>query len=57
MGILNPWLRNVRDVYRLHEKELDAITDLQALLSSSRTKYLAEVATTEARSVSQPFNC
>ncbi|NDV78509.1 carbonic anhydrase [Dysgonomonas sp. 511] len=30
LGILNPWLRNVRDVYRLHEKELDAITDLQA---------------------------
>lgn len=25
MGILNPWLRNVRDVYRLHERELDAI--------------------------------
>ncbi|KAK1830090.1 carbonic anhydrase [Podospora conica] len=27
MGILNPWLRNIRDVYRLHEKELDAIAD------------------------------
>ena len=27
MGILNPWLRNIRDVYRLHRKELDAITD------------------------------
>jgi carbonic anhydrase len=27
MGILNPWLRNIRDVYRLHEKELDMITD------------------------------
>lgn len=27
LGILNPWLRNVRDVYRLHEKELDAIID------------------------------
>ncbi len=25
LGILNPWLRNVRDVYRLHEKELDAM--------------------------------
>jgi carbonic anhydrase len=25
MGILNPWLRNIRDVYRLHRKELDAI--------------------------------
>lgn len=28
MGILNPWLRNIRDVYRIHEAELDAITDL-----------------------------
>ncbi|KAK3367595.1 beta class carbonic anhydrase [Podospora didyma] len=27
LGILNPWLRNIRDVYRLHEKELDAIAD------------------------------
>jgi carbonic anhydrase len=27
MGILNPWLRSIRDVYRLHEAELDAITD------------------------------
>ncbi len=27
MGILNPWLRNIRDVYRLHEAELDSITD------------------------------
>ncbi len=26
MGILNPWLRNIRDVYRTHAKELDAIT-------------------------------
>ena len=25
MGILNPWLRNIRDVYRIHRKELDAI--------------------------------
>lgn len=25
MGILNPWLRNIRDVYRLHRKELGAI--------------------------------
>lgn len=30
MGILNPWLRNVRDVYRLHKDELNAITDDEA---------------------------
>ena len=27
LGILNPWLRNVRDVYRLHRNELNAIKD------------------------------
>jgi len=27
MGILNPWLRNIRDVYRLHKTELNAIMD------------------------------
>lgn len=27
MGILNPWLRNIRDVYRLHETELDGIEE------------------------------
>ena len=27
MGILNPWLRSIRDVYRLHKGELQAITD------------------------------
>ena len=26
-GILNPWLRNIRDVYRLHQAELDSIAD------------------------------
>jgi len=25
LGILNPWLRNIRDVYRLHRRELDSI--------------------------------
>lgn len=25
LGILNPWLRNIRDVYRLHKAELTAI--------------------------------
>lgn len=27
LGILNPWLRNIRDVYRLHKSELNAIRD------------------------------
>ncbi|MFC5412105.1 carbonic anhydrase [Larkinella bovis] len=30
LGILNPWLRNIRDVYRLHKDELNAIQDLDA---------------------------
>jgi carbonic anhydrase len=25
MGIINPWLRNIRDVYRIHRHELNAI--------------------------------
>lgn len=25
MGILNPWLRNIRDVYRIHKEELNLI--------------------------------
>ncbi len=25
LGILNPWLRNIRDVYRIHRNELEAI--------------------------------
>jgi carbonic anhydrase len=28
LGILNPWLRNIRDVYRLHKEELNAIEDI-----------------------------
>lgn len=27
LGILNPWLRNIRDVFRLHQPELDSIQD------------------------------
>jgi carbonic anhydrase len=27
LGLLNPWLRNIRDVYRLHKNELNAIAD------------------------------
>lgn len=30
LGILNPWLRNIRDVYRLHRNELNAIADEDA---------------------------
>ena len=30
LGPLNPWLRNIRDVYRLHQAELKAITDPDA---------------------------
>lgn len=29
MGILNPWLRNIRDVYRIHRDELNAISDIE----------------------------
>ncbi|WKS96153.1 carbonic anhydrase [Riemerella columbina] len=27
LGLLNPWLRNIRDVYRIHQAELDKIED------------------------------
>lgn len=27
LGVLNPWLRNIRDVYRIHKAELNAIED------------------------------
>lgn len=27
LGILNPWLRNIRDVYRIHAEELDVISN------------------------------
>ena len=29
MGLLNPWLRTIRDVYRLHQTELDSIQEEQ----------------------------
>lgn len=27
LGLLNPWLRNIRDVYRIHKNELNHISD------------------------------
>jgi carbonic anhydrase len=30
VGLIDNWLRNIKDVYRLHEKELDMITDPKA---------------------------
>lgn len=30
LGILNPWLRNIRDVYRLHKQQLDSIKNEEA---------------------------
>ncbi len=38
LGKLNMWLRNIRDVYRLHRKELNAIEDMEA-----RTNRLVEL--------------
>lgn len=38
LGTLNPWLRNIRDVYRLHREELNAIKDEDA-----RYKRLVEL--------------
>lgn len=35
---MNPWLRNIRDVYRLHQKELDSLSDLD-----ERYRRLVEV--------------
>lgn len=47
MGLLNPWLRNIRDVYRLHEKELDVIEE-----PAARYKRLVELNVVEqARNV------
>ncbi len=38
LGILNPWLRNIRDVYRLHKDTLNKIEDEEA-----RYKKLVEL--------------
>jgi carbonic anhydrase len=38
MGILNPWLRNIRDVYRMHKDELNKIND-----EEQRYKRLVEL--------------
>lgn len=38
LGILNPWLRNIRDVYRTHRVELNAIKD-----EEQRYKRLVEL--------------
>ena len=33
IGIVNKWLRNIKDIYRLHEDELEAITNEEARLA------------------------
>jgi len=38
LGLLNPWLRNIRDVYRLHKEELGKIDD-----EENRYKKLVEL--------------
>ncbi|MBK6923121.1 MAG: carbonic anhydrase [Deltaproteobacteria bacterium] len=38
LGLLNPWLRNIRDVYRMHHDELSAISD-----ESARYRRLIEL--------------
>jgi carbonic anhydrase len=30
LGIINKWLRNIKDVYRLHQRELESIADIEA---------------------------
>jgi len=37
-AVLNMWLRNIKDVYRIHRKELDSITD-----EEKKTDRLAEL--------------
>ncbi|HLP28181.1 MAG TPA: carbonic anhydrase [Candidatus Didemnitutus sp.] len=38
LGLINKWLRNIKDVYRFHAAELDAISDLE-----QRTDRLVEL--------------
>lgn len=38
LGLINKWLRHIKDVYRLHATELDAITD-----NDKRTERLVEL--------------
>lgn len=38
LGVLNPWLRNIRDVYRLHRESLNALKD-----EEQRYKRLVEL--------------
>ncbi|MBK6363918.1 MAG: carbonic anhydrase [Saprospiraceae bacterium] len=42
LGILNPWLRNIRDVYRTHQTELDAISDTQKKIRPIGRKNVEE---------------
>ena len=36
--VLNMWLRNIKDIYRIHRKELEAITD-----EESRVNRMVEI--------------
>lgn len=38
LGLLNPWLRNIRDVYRIHKEELNRMSD-----SEKKYNRLAEL--------------
>lgn len=42
LGIINKWLRNIKDVYRFHREELDLISDAEA-----RADRLVELNVTE----------
>lgn len=42
LGLINKWLRHIKDVYRIHRKELDGITD-----EEQRFRRMVEVNTLE----------